>query len=74
MARRYVFVRMPEETFNLYKAINIKQNNDLIKLGVQQRVLPMTFTFRSVVDPKINENYIQIDLKNLINNTRPKRK
>lgn len=74
MVKKYVFVRMPEEIYNLYRNVNQQQNNDLLKLGVQNRSIPMNFTFKSVVDPKINENFIEIDLKKLMNNTKPKRK
>lgn len=66
MAKKYIFVRMPEDTYKLYQGIKINMEQDIKnKLGKDVK-MPMTKVFKAVASPEINENYIQIDLKDLI--------
>jgi len=66
MAKRYVFVRMPYEVFDLYKNIKVRMENDITKVTGRPTTVTMPKVFKAVVSPDINENYIQIGLKNLI--------
>jgi hypothetical protein len=74
MAKKYIFVRMPENVYNLYKNIKVKMEADIGKVTGKQTSLPMTKVFRAVASPDINENYIQIDVKDLLNLARNKKK
>jgi len=66
MAIKYIFVRMPEETYNLYKGIKCKMEQDVKKVTGKETRLPMTKVFRAIASPDINENYIQVKLEDLI--------
>jgi len=63
MAKKYIFVRMPVETYNRYKEIQEQMVEDVSRIKGKDIKIPMTKVFSSVVSPRINENYIQIDLK-----------
>ena len=67
MAKKYIIVRIPEETYNLYKNVKIKMESDLATITGKEKRLPMTKVFKAVVSPDINENYIQVDLRKLLN-------
>lgn len=70
---RYKFIRLPVPTFNLYKNVKIKMENDLTRIYGKPKRLTMTKVFRAVIDPALNENYIQIDLGKLNKYARKKR-
>ncbi len=67
MAKRYVFVRMPLDVYNLYMGVKKNMELDICKLTGKEAKLTMPKVFRAVVSKDINENYIQISKNNLIN-------
>lgn len=66
MAKRYIFVRMPEDVYKLYKNIQVKMERDITKVTGKETNLTMPKVFRAVASPDLNENFIQVDLQNLI--------
>ena len=66
MPKKYKIVRMPVETYRRYFNIKCSMENDLKKLTGKPQKLTMTKVFKAVVNPQLNENYIQVDLKNLL--------
>lgn len=74
MVRKYVFVRMPEDIYKLYRGIKVKMEKDI--QGVTGRRIPLTMpkVFRAIASPKINENFIQIDIKTLVEMAKQKRR
>jgi len=65
MAKKYVFVRMPEDVYGLYKNIQNKMTSDVSRVMGRPVKLPMTKVFKAVASPELNENFIQVDLKKL---------
>lgn len=65
MAKKYVFVRMPAEVYNIYKDIKIKMENDLKKTSGRDIPLTMPKVFKAVASPQFNENLIVVDLNKL---------
>lgn len=65
MVKKYVFVRMPVETYNRYLDIQKKMRIDLRSMTGRDIKLPMTKVFKAVASPQFNENFIQIDLRKL---------
>ena len=63
MAKKYIFVRMPDDVYGLYKNIQTKMSADITKITGKNIKLPMTKVFKAIASPDINENYIQVDLK-----------
>lgn len=67
MNKEYTMVRMPRSIFEKYKRKQERMNHDLYKLTNNPKVkLSMTKVFNIIVDPKLNENSIEIDLKKMI--------
>ena len=66
MAQKYKFVRMPRETYDLYKNVQCRMKQDLRKVTGKEIKLPMTKVFKAVVSPSINENYIQVSANRMI--------
>ena len=66
MAQKYIFVRLPRDTFQLYKGIQLKMISDMKAYTGREIKLPMTKVFRAVAHPMLNENYIEIDMKKLV--------
>jgi len=65
MTKKYVFVRMPEETYNRYKNIKLNMENDVKNFLGRDVNIPMTNVFKAIVSPEYNEKFIQIDLHKL---------
>jgi hypothetical protein len=65
MVKKYIFVRLPTETYGLYKNIKVNMEMDLKKMTGKPLKLPMTKVFKAVASPSLNENYIQVDLNKL---------
>jgi hypothetical protein len=65
MAKKYKFVRLPVGTYNIYKNIQNKMEKDVSLIYGKRKPLTMTKVFLAVASPKFNENFIQIDERNL---------
>lgn len=65
MAKRYVFVRLPVTTYQLYEGIQQKMKNDLEQYLGKPIPLPMTKVFRAVASHEFNEKIIQVDMEKL---------
>lgn len=74
MAKKYIFVRMPEDVYNLYRGIKIKMEGDIKKVTGRDIPLTMPKVFKAIASPDLNENFIQVDLNNLVRLTKEKRK
>jgi hypothetical protein len=74
MAKRYIFVRMPEDVYKLYKNIQVKMEKDITKVTGKETTLTMPKVFRAVASPDFNENFIQVDLRNLIKMSKEKKR
>lgn len=70
MAKKYVFVRMPEDIHRKYVIIKGNMENDLSRVAGKQIKLTMPKVFNAVIDPRVNENYIQVDLKKMLKGVR----
>jgi hypothetical protein len=66
MAKKYVFVRMPVDIYNIYKGIKEKMEVDLKRVTNRNIKMPMPKVFRAVASPEYNENYITIPLQKMI--------
>lgn len=67
MAKKYVFVRMPEEIYQKYTRVQQKMNFDLRKItGRKDIKLTMPKVFNAVISPNLNENCIQVDFSKMI--------
>ncbi len=47
--------------------------NDITKVTGKKVNLPMTKVFKAVISPQYNENYIQVDLKKLVDLSKKRR-
>ncbi len=65
MAKKYVFVRMPVDVYNIYKGLKVKMETDIKNISGKQIPLTMPKVFKAVASPEFNENFIEIDLKKL---------
>jgi hypothetical protein len=65
MAKKYIFVRMPEDVFKIYKGIQVKMQTDISRVVGKPVKLTMPKVFRAVASPEFNENFIQVDLKKM---------
>jgi hypothetical protein len=74
MAKKYIFVRMPEEIYKRYVTIKLNMEKDISKVTGKPTTLTMPKVFRAVASPDLNENYIQVDMTNLIKLAKEKRK
>lgn len=74
MAKKYIFVRMPIEIYKQYANIKTNMEKDISKVTGKQINLTMPKVFKAVASPDLNENYIQIDLKKLVNLAKEKRR
>jgi len=70
MAKTYVFVRMPSDIHAKYKIVKQNMENDLSRVAGKPIKLTMPRVFNAVIDPRVNENYIQIDLKRMLKGVR----
>lgn len=70
MAKKYKFVRMPEDVYYLYKGIQTNMQGDLKKITGKEIKISMPKVFKAIASPGINENYIQVDLKKLVKMTK----
>lgn len=66
MVRQYRWVKLPVETYQLYKNIQGQMIKDINLWKGKPVSIPMTKVFHAVASPKFNENYIQVDLNNLL--------
>lgn len=66
MAKRYVMIRMPKEIYDHYAQIKMKMENDITKKVGAPLKLSMNNVFNAVVNPKLNNNFIEIDLTKLV--------
>lgn len=66
MGKTYASIRMPKEIYDLYLDKKLKMETDISNIMGKPIRLTMPKVFRAIVDPKINENYIQIDKTNLL--------
>jgi hypothetical protein len=73
MAKKYVFVRMPLEIYKSYKAVQLNMQRDITNLTGKKTPLPMPKVFKAIISPHFNENFIQVDLKKLVELSRKKR-
>ena len=62
MVKRYVFVRMPTEIYEKYKAVKFKMETDLHKVTGKNMTLSMPKVFNTIISPEFNRNYIEVDL------------
>jgi len=74
MAKRYIFVRMPEEIYRRYVNIKVGMEKDITKVTGKETKLTMPKVFKAVASPDFNENYIQVDMKKLIKLAQEKRR
>jgi hypothetical protein len=74
MAKKYIFVRMPEDIYKRYKDIKFNMERDLKTVTGKETHLTMPKVFRAVASPDLNENYIQIDIANLIKLAKEKKR
>lgn len=74
MAKKYIFVRMPEDVYKRYSDIKINMEADLKKVTGKEIKLTMPKVFKAVASPDINENYIQVDMTNLVKLAKEKRR
>lgn len=65
MAKKYVFVRMPQDTYKIYRNIKLKMEKDISQIYRKKIPITMSKVFLAVASPKFNENFIQIDESNL---------
>lgn len=68
MVKKYIIVRMPIRTYNIYKNVQDNMKKDLSRIEnkpLEKIKLPMTKVFHAVVSPRYNENFIQVDLRKL---------
>ena len=74
MAKKYVFVRMPEEIYRKYRNVGNKMNQDLRKItGKKDIHLTMPKVFNAIISPDLNEHCIQVDFSKMINLARKKK-
>lgn len=66
MAQQYMFVRMPRKTYDEYMRIKQSMEFDLKKLTGKKISIPMTKVMHAIVSPEFKENFIKINLKNLM--------
>lgn len=74
MAKKYIFVRMPEEIYKRYRNIKINMEKDIHKVTGKDIKLTMPKVFKAVASPDLNENFIQVDLNKLVKLAKEKRK
>ena len=65
MAKKYIFVRMPVEIHQKYAGVKLKMENDIKEFSGIDVKLSWPKFFNTLINPKFNENYIQVDLKKL---------
>lgn len=73
MVKKYVMVRMPIEIMQMYKGAKKNMESDIEKVAGKRIPLTMPKVFKAVISPQINENYIQVDLKKLVELAKQKR-
>lgn len=73
MAVKYVFVRLPIKTYQLYAEIQKQMKQDIERYTGRTAKLPMTKVFKAIASHEFNEKPIQIDLHNLSKFARQRR-
>lgn len=73
MAKRYVFVRMPEEVYIKYHNVHKKMESDIQSLTGRPLRLTMPQTFNAIISPEMNRNFIEVDLQKLVRLAKSKR-
>jgi len=74
MAIRYRIVRLPEDVFQKYYNTKLRMETDIQKVTRNPHLrLTMPKVFNAVIDPSLNENFIEIDLLKLSQVARKKR-
>ena len=72
--RKYVIVRMRNDTYERFKAVQEKMNADIrFKTGKPYLELPMIKVFDVVVNPYYNEKLFEIDKVKLVKLSRVNR-
>jgi len=74
MAKKYVFVRMPAEIYNMYKNIKVNMETDIQQITGKRIPLTMPKVFKAIASPELNENFIQVDMNSLIKLAKEKRR
>jgi hypothetical protein len=74
MSKKYVFVRMPENIYKDYKNVKAKMEGDIEKVTGRRIPLTMPKVFRAIISPEFNSNFIEVDLKKLVNLAREKKR
>lgn len=65
MVKKYVLVRMPIQVYQKYKDVKMKMETDISRFYGRRIPMTMPKVFKAVIDPKFNENFIEVDLKKL---------
>lgn len=65
MTKKYVFIRMPTDVFQRCKGVKLKMESDIREFSGCEAKISWPKFFNTIINPKFNENYIQIDLKKL---------
>jgi len=73
MSKRYVFIRMPSDIYQKYRGVKLKMENDIKEFNGLDINLTWPKFFNTLINPKYNENYIQVDLKKLSDLAKKKR-
>lgn len=73
MAKKYIFVRMPVDVYNIYKRIKVRMETDLKKVTNKNIKMPMPKVFRAVASPDYNENFITIPYNKMLHLARGKK-
>jgi hypothetical protein len=66
LVKHYRIVRMPEEIYQKYFGVKLRMESDIRRVtGKQYLKLSMPKVFNAIIDPKLNENFIEVDLLRL---------
>lgn len=65
MGKKYYMIRMPSEIYHKYKNVKIKMEADIKKFTGRRIPLTMPKVFNAVINPKFNQNFIEVDLGKL---------
>lgn len=74
MVKKYIFVRMPADIYKIYEGIKVKMEKDITQVVGKRIPLTMPKVFRAVASPTLNKNFIAVDLNDLVNLAKEKRK
>lgn len=65
MAKRYVMLRMPKDIYDRYLGVKQKMESDISRVAGTPLKLSMPSVFNAVINPELNDNFIEVDLKKL---------